>query len=231
MKQEKIYAQLKEIQQLYKKQEKANYSCFCKEEHLSLASENIYKYLKDKSFLKVFEVPKFEEEQIIEREKSFNSFLFLIKENTTKEFVEQFEKTTIKDFLILLGQRITPATIRNIDALPPLNEHVFKASFAAYNSQISKAVRAFEKHAKRSSNNFWGIVQGSPKEKEKHVQELVKHLLEDKTWWNVFYHYKHELVYEVRIASGHGARWKKSNLEFIGFVEPFLNTEKNELEE
>ncbi|WBX78052.1 hypothetical protein PG911_07290 [Tenacibaculum ovolyticum] len=34
-------------------------------------------------------------------------------------------------------------------------------------------------------------------------------MLKNKTWWNVYYHYKHELVYEVRIASGHGARWKK----------------------
>jgi hypothetical protein len=28
-------------------------------------------------------------------------------------------------------------------------------------------------------------------------------------------------VYEIRIPSGHGIRWKKATLELIGFLEPF----------
>jgi len=99
---------------------------------------------------------------------------------------------------------------------------VLEASFTPYNHQVSKAVRAFEKHTQRSENNFWGIIKGNPSEKEAQVSVVLRKMLVDASWWNVFYHYKHELVYEIRIPSGHGVRWKKSNLEFIGFVEPFL---------
>ncbi|WP_435261262.1 hypothetical protein [Tenacibaculum sp. nBUS_03] len=58
--------------------------------------------------------------------------------------------------------------------------------------------------------------------KEEKVRVLLAEMLKNKTWWNVYYHYKHAVVYEIRIASELGARWKKDNLEFIGFIEPFL---------
>ena len=35
------------------------------------------------------------------------------------------------------------------------------------------------------------------------------------TWWNVFGHFAHEVVYEARVPSGHGARWGFGGDEFI----------------
>jgi hypothetical protein len=42
----------------------------------------------------------------------------------------------------------------------------------------------------------------------------------------VFGHFQHEVVYEARVRSGHGARWAQGGAEFIGFLEPFLGGEK-----
>ncbi|CAM1339989.1 hypothetical protein [Tenacibaculum amylolyticum] len=221
MKQEKIYHQLQQLQQHYRKENRSHYLIACKDEHLQKAAKNLHGYFTEKHFLKTLELPAFEEEQEIDRPEAFMKFQCLVQ-NNTNNVITAIEKTTISDFLIILGQRVTPATVRSIEALPPLHTNVFKASFVAHNTQISKAVRAFEKHAERSTQSFWGTVKGNPKQKETHVQQLIIQLLENTTWWNVFYHYKHEFIYEVRIASGHGARWKKSNLEFIGFVEPFI---------
>ena len=161
---------------------------------------------------------------MVNRVASFDAFSFLKEEENILKTAKQFLKTKVEDFLIVLGQRLTSATIRDEKALPPLDKNVFEASFEAYNQYMSKALRAFEKHSERTTNSFWGVIEGNPKQKEEKVRQLVLHILENKSWWNVFYHFKHELIYEVRIPSGHGARWKKSNLEFIGFVEPFDNT-------
>jgi hypothetical protein len=32
----------------------------------------------------------------------------------------------------------------------------------------------------------------------------------------------HDAVYEIRVASGEGIRWRKEDLELIGFLEPFM---------
>ncbi len=53
------------------------------------------------------------------------------------------------------------------------------------------------------------------------MKTIVEKILNNVTWWNVYFHYKHELVYEVRVKTGHGIRWKLSNLDLVGFVEPF----------
>ena len=138
------------------------------------------------------------------------------------------EKTPIESLLIILGQRKTPATIVDYSGIPPLKEHLLESCFASYNSQICKAARAREKHIMRNEDDpFWGKMEGSPAEKEQVAKSVVTKIIEEKTWWNVFTHYKHEVVYEIRIASGQGIRWKKKDLELIGFLEPFLNDKEN----
>ena len=62
----------------------------------------------------------------------------------------------------------------------------------------------------------------TPEEKKQVTKATVIKIINKKTWWNVFTHYKHGVVYEVRIASGEGIRWKKNKLELIGFLEPFV---------
>jgi len=53
--------------------------------------------------------------------------------------------------------------------------------------------------------------------------QRVEALLEEATWWNAFEHYSQGLVYEVRVPTGHGARWTLSDYQFIGFLDPFLD--------
>ncbi|CAM1356553.1 hypothetical protein [Tenacibaculum halocynthiae] len=223
MKEEKILFKLKEIQRLFLCENEEHYLLKCKDEHIETIAFNIENYFSQECFLEKYEQPYFEEEIKIDRILVFNKFQFLIEEKNIPELIQKLEEVKIKDFLIVLGQRITSATIKDEKAIPPINKEVYNASFTFYNAQISKAVRAFEKHSERTTNSFWGKAIGNPAEKEEKVRDLLAGMLKNKTWWNVYYHYKHEIVYEIRIASGHGARWKKENLEFIGFVEPFLN--------
>ncbi len=225
MEKEELYNILFTVQKELIEKEEKHYLTYCKEEHLTSFIANLRSYHSDANFLNTFTLPYFEEEIEIDRKAAYEQFLFLFEINEVHELIQRFQHTDITDFLLVLGQRLTSASDNTINALPPLNYDVFKASFEQYNLHVTKAVRAFEKHSERTTNNFWGSVEGNPKQKEEKVKELIQYLLLHKTWWNVFYHFKHELIYEVRIASGHGARWKKSNLEFIGFVEPFLNSE------
>ena len=223
MEKEKVLYKLKEIQRLFLYENKEHYLLKCKDEHIETIAFNIENYFSQECFLEKYEQPYFEEEIKIDRILVFNKFQFLIEEKNIPELIQKLEEVKIKDFLIVLGQRITSATIKDEKAIPPINKEVYNASFTFYNAQISKAVRAFEKHSERTTNSFWGKAIGNPAEKEEKVRDLLAGMLKNKTWWNVYYHYKHKVVYEIRIPSGHGARWKKDNLEFIGFVEPFLN--------
>lgn len=223
MKKENIFNTLVEVQRYYYQKKQSNYIMKCQEEHLHNFANNLEAYFNNSNFIEKFTVPSFEEEVKIDRILCYETFSFLKEEEIILVSAKKLLDTKIEEFLIVLGQRLTPATLRNENALPPINKDVFNASFTAYNTQVTKAVRAFEKHSERTHDNFWGKVKGSPKEKEEKVKQILHHILENKTWWNMFYHFKHELIYEVRIASGQGVRWKKDTLDFIGFVEPFMN--------
>ena len=211
---------------------KEAYKDFLEEEHLHKLAKNLLGFYIQ-GVPKQLTAPLFNEEITPLLEESFFFFKPLldtiekeIYKSTLiihKDVVKVFERINFKHVLLLMGQRITSATIQDAHGIPPLQKDVLEASFKSYNSQISKVLRAFEKHTERTANNYWGIIRGNPSEKEEKVKIVLENMLANITWWNVFYHYKHELLYEIRIPSGHGARWKKSNLEFIGFVEPFLN--------
>jgi hypothetical protein len=131
--------------------------------------------------------------------------------------------TNINQLLLILGQRRTSASIATIDALPP-ERAVLQTTFNTYHKQtLSVGARAWCKHVTRSSEAFWGKVKGNDEVKNKMAYDTLNHILDNATWWNVFEHYKHHLVYEVRLASGHGARWTLDKMRFIGFLEPFIN--------
>ena len=211
---------------------KSQYSTFVHNEHLAVLARNVYA-LYENDWNKFHGKPNFEEEIIPDLKEAFSAFKaeckvfkkydFEDNKLTRKAFASALETTDFKNILILSGQRLTPASIQDAHGIPPLQHDLLKHSFKAHNDQISKAVRAWEKHAQRSTESFWGTVKGSTVEKEENVQKLVKHILKHKTWWNVFTHFKHNIVYEARIPSGHGIRWKKDTLELIGFLEPFEN--------
>lgn len=224
MKKENLYQKLLFVKEEILQRNSNHYLVHFKNEHLEEFANNLYSYAESKEFLNKFNLPFFDEEIKVDRNESFKEFLFLFNEEQLESALK-VQKTKVEDFLIVLGQRLTSASLRNEKAIPPLDNDLFVASFQLYNSQISKVVRAFEKHSERLEKNFWGKVKGNPKQKEEKVREILKFVFKHKTWWNVYYHFQHELVYEVRVASGHGVRWKMSNLDFIGFVEPFLNSE------
>lgn len=131
--------------------------------------------------------------------------------------------TNINHLLLILGQRRTPASVTTIDALPPDSVSLQAAFNNCHKQTLSVGARAWCKHVTRSSEEFWGKVKGNDEAKNKMAYDILNHILDKATWWNVFEHYKHRLVYEVRLPSGHGARWALDGMRFIGFLEPFIN--------
>lgn len=197
-----------------------------KQEHIHVIRENLVRFFQGDLVLESIELPFFLEELKVDRKTVFEKFNFLSSSAYGLCLTEQLLEIPFSDYLIVLGMRITQASEQNENGIPPLNDEVMKASFTPFNTEVSKAVRAFEKHSERYQDCFWGKSTGTPLEKEENVKIILSNVLENKTWWNIFGHYQHGLVYEVRLPSGHGARWRKESLEFIGFVEPFDKVEK-----
>jgi hypothetical protein len=129
----------------------------------------------------------------------------------------------VKNVLVLLGQRMTPASRTDAGALPPPRAKLLASATRPFSDtdRLSVAARALSKHAPRSTGTFWGKITGSVEDKNATARRLLEQILDQTTWWNVFGHYKHVLVYEARVATGHGARWGHGGEEFIGFLEPF----------
>ncbi len=126
--------------------------------------------------------------------------------------------------LLLLGQRRTPASLTDARAIPPLRAELLTSASTLHNPAdgLTVAARALTKHVHRSPGEFWGSVGGMVADKNAAARAVLERILNEQTWWNVFGHFQHEVVYEARVASGHGARWAQGGAEFIGFLEPFL---------
>ncbi|WP_347216636.1 hypothetical protein [Chryseobacterium sp.] len=207
---------------LFSEDWKEKYQAVLAEEHLKALSVNIQK-LQDKAL--EYNYPYFNEEVEINREEIFNQFINILNTNETDEVkAAQLEVIPFENWLILLGQRLTSASIRNEDAVPPLTSVLVEACQEPFNGEISIAQRAWEKHTGRMNNDdFWGEVKGNNRQKQEKVMLKIHDILENKTWWNVFFHYKHELVFEVREKEGHGIRWSHGGKKLIGFLEKFIN--------
>ncbi|MGB1315715.1 MAG: hypothetical protein ACPG4Y_06820 [Chitinophagales bacterium] len=193
------------------------------QEHLERLAKTLYAYIHKNERL-FYSQPSFNEEIIEDIDlhlSVFKNIKTFHKETLENDLFQAFKKISTASILMILGQRLTPASLRDKNAFPPLKKDLLQASFVAYNHQISKATRAWEKHVGRSQDNFWGTIKGTPEIRELKVKTIVEEILNNVTWWNVYFHYKHELVYEVRVKTGHGLRWKLSNLDLVGFVEPF----------
>jgi hypothetical protein len=140
------------------------------------------------------------------------------------QFADALVAAGCKNLLILLGQRLTPASLTDARAIPPARARLLASANQEHNpaDRLTVAARALSKHAHRSPEAFWGDpVRGSVAEKNARAVEMLNRILDNATWWNVFGHFAHELVYEARVPSGHGARWGFGGDEFIGFLEPF----------
>ena len=141
-----------------------------------------------------------------------------------RRFADALAAAGCKNMLILLGQRLTPASLTEAQAIPPARARLLASANREHNpaDHLTVVARALSKHAHRSREAFWGgEVRGCVAEKNARAAEVLNRILDNTTWWNVFGHFAHELVYEVRVPSGHGARWGFGGDEFIGFLEPF----------
>ncbi|WP_210151496.1 hypothetical protein [Chryseobacterium scophthalmum] len=206
---------------LFSKGWKEKYQGILAEEHLKNLNLNIQKF-KDKTL--DLDLPFFNDEIKIDRDDSFNLFTHILNsENSDEMKVKQLEEIPFEHWLNILGQRLTSASLRDENAIPPLKSLLIEACEKSFNKEISIAQRAWEKHVGRMEDQFWGEVKGNNQQKRQIVMEKINFILDHKTWWNVFFHYKHELVFEVREKDGHGIRWSHGGKNLIGFLEGFIN--------
>jgi hypothetical protein len=200
------------------------FSTHIEERHLERYFEAI---LEKEKYIEQHSVPYFSEEIEVDylalRENHVNFYSDLSKiapDQQTEALCTFLKSVTIQDFLVLIGQRFTPGSVKDVMALPPPNDELIHAFLKPHNEQVSKGVRAWEKHVGRSGS-FWGHINGSPKEKAAAALNKLYELLSSHTWWNVYGHFKHDRVYEIRNKEGYGLRWQLEPLTFIGMVEPF----------
>lgn len=200
---------------------KEKYRAILAEEHISNLENNISNFQEK---ISDWELPYFNEEIKISRKESFDLFMSIFRNNIPDEVkAARLEEIPFEHWLNILGQRLTSASIRDEDAVPPLRETLLEACQQPFNSEITIAQRAWEKHVGRMDDEFWGEIKGNNSRKQEKVIEKITYILDNRTWWNVFFHYKHELVFEVREKEGHGIRWSHGGRKLIGFLEKFIN--------
>lgn len=200
---------------------KGKYHAIFEAEHLEALQDNIQNFQHK---ISDWELPYFSEEIKVNREESFNLFLTIFKSEEPDEIkAQKLEEIPFGHWLNILGQRLTSASIRDEKAIPPPRKVLIEACQKSFNEEITIAQRAWEKHVGRMEDQFWGEVKGNNRQKQEKVMEKINFILDNKTWWNVFFHYKHELVFEVREKGGHGIRWSHGGKHLIGFLEVFIN--------
>lgn len=200
---------------------KTQYKAILAQEHLKYLEKNIQKF-KDNTL--ELHLPYFNEEIIIDRKESFEKLMKILDNNDSDEVkVQLLEEIPFEHWLNVLGQRLTSASIRDENAIPPLKATLINACQEPFNNDITIAQRAWEKHIGRMDDDFWGEIKGNNQQKQEKVMAKINDILDHKTWWNVFFHYKHELVFEVREKEGHGIRWSHGGTKLIGFLEKFIN--------
>jgi len=199
------------------------------EEHLTLLTNRLLGFHRKQLS---FDLPKpyFNEEITPPLEQAYSffeiplqNFLKVPSSNEASSlFADAILKADIENVLVVMGQRITPGSIRDGRAIPPLRKTLIESAASLHTEKLTSAAREWSKHTNRSQDKFWGEIKGDDESKNKISIDFVNQILDHSTWWNVFWHYKHEIVFESRLPTGHGARWGKDGLVFIGFLEPFL---------
>lgn len=143
---------------------------------------------------------------------------------TREDWLLRLEGLTDAELFTLMGQRLTPASIADGSVLPPSWRALKEAAQEPCSRDgLTVAARALAKHSARTADHvFWGAVRGSVADKNKRAEELIDLFLKEQCWWNLFSHPKFNVVYELRVAGGQGARWRVDGPVFVGFLEPFL---------
>lgn len=223
--QENLYKTLVAAKAFLSENWKSKNQAFLQDEILSFFAKQLFIQLNSTS--NEPRLPYFEEEIIQDYSDALNQFKKVFtNENVLVEpkIVSQLlEKISFKELLLLMGQRITSASVQDQQAIPPLRKIVLASCFQPLNKETKVVVKAWEKHVGRYPESIFETLKGNQKEKEITISKQIDYIIENQTWWNVFFHYKHGLVYEIRIANGQGMRWSSDGKVFIGFLEQFLN--------
>lgn len=226
MKSNVLFNEIKAVIPDLSKEWKEKYALFLTDENLELFSENLISYYSQK--IEILRLPYFKDEIIVSLQDAVFCFKDVLEnfENNSEELknslIQTFEKTPFEVTLLILGQRLTSASKRDETGIPPEREVLLESCFEPFNKEISIASRAWEKHVGRKKDSIFGEIKGNVIQKKEKVEKLIHYIINHKTWWNIFYHYKHGLVYEIRVQNGQGLRWSADGKQFIGFLEDFL---------
>jgi uncharacterized protein YjbI with pentapeptide repeats len=141
---------------------------------------------------------------------------------TAKELATLLESMQASTLLFLLGRRVTKDSITDERAYPPpLRQLLDSASKPCGNEDgVSVAARSLATHSRGETDNARFDVSGTVEHQNDLACSRIVALHESGGTWNIFSHYQHGLVYEVRDQSGHGACWTHDGIRFIGFVAP-----------
>ncbi|MFB9076615.1 hypothetical protein ACFFLS_25400 [Flavobacterium procerum] len=226
MKSNVLFNEIKAVIPDLNKEWKEKYALFLTDENLELFSENLIVFHNQK--IEILRLPYFKDEIIVSLQDAVSCFKDVLEnfennsEGLKKSLIQTFEKTPFEFVLLILGQRLTSASKRDETGIPPAKEILLESCFKPFNKEISIAARAWEKHVGRKKDSIFGEIKGNVNQKKEKVEKLINYIINHKTWWNIFFHYKHGLVYEIRIQNGQGLRWSADGKKFIGFLEDFL---------
>lgn len=79
--------------------------------------------------------------------------------------------------------------------------------------------RALAKHCQRSTEKFWGVLEGKTESyKNELAFSIATQILKECVWLNIYIKAADEIIIECRIDKGYGIRAKIDG-EFIGFLE------------
>ncbi|KAG4095932.1 hypothetical protein H8356DRAFT_1684702 [Neocallimastix lanati (nom. inval.)] len=125
-----------------------------------------------------------------------------------------FEKLSTSDLLVLLGERITYGSSKEI--LPPSINDCIKAFIEIHPNDkkckkyggLTVGARALSKHCHRDqTNKWWGDYTGNTLNKNNLSISIIIKLLKSISWINI-HKLPHDInVYEIRNIQGYGARW------------------------
>jgi hypothetical protein len=222
-----FFNELKAIIPDLNKEWKTKYALFLTNDNLCLFAENLISFHNQNA--EISRKPYFKDEIMVSIQDSvfyFEKALEAFQSNSNQlkpSLIKALEETPFEIILLILGQRLTSASRRDEMGIPPEKGILLESCFQPFNSEISIVARAWEKHVGRKKNSIFGEIKGNTSQKQQAVEKLVNYIMSHKTWWNVFYHYKHDLVYEIRVANGQGMRWSADGKRFIGFLEDFLD--------
>ncbi|HEU0126225.1 MAG TPA: hypothetical protein VFQ56_07960, partial [Flavobacterium sp.] len=160
-----LFNEIKTIIPALDKDWKQQYALFLTHENLLLFSENLITFYNQKE--EVSRLPYFKDEIIVSLQDAVFHFKKVVEDfqndsdQLQTNLIQALEKTPFEIILLILGQRLTSASQRDENGIPPANEILLESCFEPFNSEISIVARAWEKHVGRNKNSIFGEIKGN----------------------------------------------------------------------